>query len=162
MKAKRVKSRNAETKRVQTNLYNDFREKVQTMHDIEDQTAVIREIVPQMETLEALFDSPHKTCVKIINDAAWNDLDIKVYHLPIEEVVDKIAGPIHREFNVDWKMNVTGVDTIVLETRIPATSSWRTIKVNIRCYQGFPACNVVKIEKDPILIDQSVYKVVCS
>ena len=159
----RIKARNAETKRVQTALYADFKDKVEIMHDIEDQKEVIRSIVPQMDRLEYLFTTPHKVGVNMVNDATWRDLDIKAYHLPIDEVVDKIAGPIHRHYDVDWKMEVKGPDHINLSTQIPGTTrEYARITVNIHVFSGFPTCNVVLVEGAPLVIDQKSYKVVCS
>jgi hypothetical protein len=160
---KRVKGRNAETKRVQTQLYRDFKRNIMIMHDIEDHVEIIRNLIPQMKPLESLYHTKHKTRVKYRNDAQWQDLDISLWFIPIEEVVDKFAGPIHRYYDVDWNMSVRDPNHICLQTQIPGiTKKHVAVTVNLHVYEGFPQCNVVAREVEAKTYHRVEYKVVCS
>jgi hypothetical protein len=168
-KAPRNMNRSPRIKKLHETLLEQHRALVTTMHNQEDLIDDIRLAVPQIDPLMDLYDEDRyaqslaKPHIRIVNDPSWRDIDIYTNLIPYDQVIEHIAGPIHRLVDTDWEANVheTGNITLTGSTTTPNTE-WNTTNIKIHVSKGIPACQVVTRVIGTRIVEDKESKIICS
>ncbi len=169
MKAKRNMNRSPAISEQHRKLLKSHKKNIAMMHNQEDLIDAIREAVPQVDPLCALRDPedwnndkkiPH---MKVVNDATWQDIDIFTQNIPYEQVIEHIAGPIHRLLDTDWTATVYETGNIQLfgSTDTPNTKHHKTT-IKIQVGNGIPTCRIVTTDLPPTITENKETKIICS
>lgn len=84
-----------------------------------------------------------------------NSMTLTIYDVDLLTVIDHICGPIHRKYNVDWKLHIPYDGRIELTAMIPkpghkvSKNSWEALvsfTINLS-EQSMKSCEIVKVRK---------------
>jgi len=102
----------------------------------------------------------NKLCKSSVTNAYFfhstNGLSLTIYDVDLPTVIDHICGPIHRKYNVDWKLHIPYDGRIELTAMIPKPGrkspprySWDALvcfTINLN-EQSMKSCEIVRVKK---------------
>lgn len=140
-----------------------YRARVASAHNIQD---ILDDMHRDIDGIDKLLDkatwndrwTSKKHCIRLDKTpcSAFPRLDIITYNMSLPKAIDKLAGVIHRRYNVDWKMDVDASGDIDLTTKVGK------VKVTITVNKGIPSCKVVSTGKQYHSYSTEQFKIVCS
>jgi hypothetical protein len=132
--------------------------------EINELVEEIRKEIPQIDMIgnidnDIQFWARKRISGRIFFHDEFFGVDFDFQCVPYEQVVEWIAGPIHRKYNVDWSLRATE-DSLVLRTHITRGKNEHTIQLDIS-ESPVIGCRIIKNEIEPFVAKRYSFSMKC-
>jgi hypothetical protein len=143
-----------------TQAYNkherSYREAIAQEHKIEDLLDFLRNNIPQFNHIS---DNGHKRLRKFLY-ITGSSVFVYFYGLPVDQIIEHFAGPIHRMYGVDWTMEADYSDVNIKTWIDPPGFGGKEIRVWLIACEA-PGCRIVVTGEEATSYTTKKYAVHC-